>query len=174
MFLLFKGIFEDVELTDDDILGGLNKGFASLMNELPRERLSLACGSTAHAEGALALAVAYVKERKAFGSTISTLQDIRFKLADMYSQTETHRVLIEHYKVLLIQKRLTAEQASMAKLVTTEMEDKLIDTALQMFGGYGYMSEYPISRFYLDSRIQRIYGGTSEIMKEIISRKILA
>lgn len=166
--------FEDVELTDDDILGELNQGFVELMKELPRERLALACGSTAHAEGAMALAVEYVKERKAFGSTISTLQDIRFKLADMYSQCETHRVLIEHYKTLLIAKKLTAEQASMAKLVTTEMEDKLIDTALQMFGGYGYMSEYPISRFYLDSRIQRIYGGTSEIMKEIISRKVLA
>jgi acyl-CoA dehydrogenase len=166
--------FEDVALSEGDILGKLNEGFFGLMNELPRERLSLACGATAHAEGAMQLAVEYVKERKAFGKTLSALQDIRFKLADMYSQTEVHRVLIEHYKTLLIDKKLSTEQASMAKLVTTEMEDKLIDTALQMFGGYGYMSEYPISRFYLDSRIQRIYGGTSEIMKEILSRKVLA
>lgn len=165
--------FADVALTDEHILGGLNQGFMGLMNELPRERLSLACAAVAHAEGALQLAVDYVKERQAFGSTLSTLQDIRFKLADMYSQCELHRVLIERYKVLLADKRLTAEQASMAKLTTSEMEDKVVDTALQMFGGYGYMKEYPISRFYIDARIQRIYGGTSEIMKEIISRKVL-
>lgn len=166
--------FADVELTDDDILGNVNEGFFALMNELPRERLSLACGATAHAEGALQLAVDYVKERKAFGAPLSAIQDIRFKLADMYCETEMNRVLIEHYKTLLINKQLTAEQASMAKLVTTEMEDSLIDRALQMFGGYGYMKEYPISRFYVDSRVQRIYGGTSEIMKEVISRKVLA
>ncbi|MFT5161668.1 MAG: acyl-CoA dehydrogenase [Alteromonadaceae bacterium] len=166
--------FEDVSLSDDDILGNLNQGFFGLMNELPRERLSLACSATAHAEGALQLAVDYVKERKAFGSTLSALQDIRYKLADMYSQTEIHRVLVERYKVLLIEKRLDATQASMAKMLTTEMEDKVIDRALQMFGGYGYMQEYPISRFYIDSRIQRIYGGATEIMKEIVSRKVLA
>ena len=166
--------FADIELTDDDILGNVNEGFFALMNELPRERLALACGATAHAEGALQLAVDYVKERKAFGAPLSAIQDIRFKLADMYCETEMNRVLIEHYKTLLINKQLTAEQASMAKLVTTEMEDSLIDRALQMFGGYGYMREYPISRFYVDSRVQRIYGGTSEIMKEVISRKVLA
>lgn len=166
--------FTDVTLTGEHILGGLNQGFTGLMQELPRERLSLACGATAHAEGAVQLAVDYVKERKAFGSPLAALQDIRFKLADIHSQTEIHRVLVEQYKILLINKQLSAEQASMAKLLTSEMEDKVIDTALQMFGGYGYMQEYPISRFYIDARIQRIYGGTSEIMREIISRKVLA
>ncbi len=165
--------FTDVKLTDEQILGGLNQGFFGLMNELPRERLSLACGATAHAEGALQLAVDYVKERQAFGSPLATLQDIRFKLAEMYSQTEMHRIMVEHYKNLLAEKRLTADQASMAKYLTSEMEDKVIDMALQMFGGYGYMQEYPISRFYIDARIQRIYGGASEIMKEIVSRKVL-
>lgn len=166
--------FEDVKLRDEDILGQVNHGFFGLMNELPRERLSLACGVVAHAEGALQLAVEYAKERQAFGKPIAALQDIRFKLADMASQCEVNRVLIERYKELLVEKRLTTEQASMAKLVTTEMEDYVVDTALQVFGGYGYMKEYPISRFYVDARVQRIYGGTSEIMKEIISRKILA
>ena len=165
--------FSDVKLTDDDILGGLNMGFFGLMNELPRERLGLACGAVAHAEGALQLAIDYVKERKAFGAPLAAMQDIRQKLADMYSQTETCRVLVESYKLELMNKSLSPEQASMAKYVTSEMECKVIDQALQMFGGYGYMTEYPISRFYIDARVQRIYGGTSEIMKEIISRKLL-
>lgn len=165
--------FEDVKLDDSDILGSLNQGFFGLMNELPRERLALACGCVAHAEGALKLALEYAKERHAFGQPIAALQDLRFKLADMAAQCEVHRVLIEQYKTMLIAKRLTTEQASMAKLVTTEMEDYVVDTALQIFGGYGYMKEYPISRFYVDARVQRIYGGTSEIMKEIISRKLL-
>ncbi len=166
--------FEDVALGEEQILGELNKGFFGLMNELPRERLSLACGVVAHAEGALQLALEYAKERMAFGKPLTALQDIRFKLADMAAQCEVNRVLIERYKALLVQKKLTTEQASMAKLVTTEMEDHVVDTALQVFGGYGYMKEYPISRFYVDARIQRIYGGTSEIMKEIISRKLIA
>ncbi|MFT4938927.1 MAG: acyl-CoA dehydrogenase [Paraglaciecola sp.] len=165
--------FADIKLGDEAILGQANMGFIALMQELPRERLALACGSAAHAEGALKLAVDYVKEREAFGAPLAQLQDIRFKLADMYSQTEIHRVLVEHYKNLLRDKQLSTEQASMAKMLTTEMECHVIDSALQMFGGFGYMHEYPISRFYVDARVQRIYGGATEIMKEIISRKVL-
>jgi acyl-CoA dehydrogenase len=165
--------FTDISLSDEAILGQQNMGFIALMQELPRERLALACGAVAHAEGAVKLAVDYVKERQAFGAPLAQLQDIRFKLADLYSQTEIHRVLVEHYKNLLRDKQLTTEQASMAKMLTTEMECKVIDDALQMFGGFGYMQEYPIARFYVDARVQRIYGGTTEIMKEIISRKIL-
>lgn len=165
--------FDDVELTDDDILGGLHQGFVGLMQELPRERLSLACAAVAHAEGALALAVEYVNERHAFGKPLANLQDIRFKLAEMYTMTETHRVLVEAYKLRIQEKTLSAVDASMAKLTCTEIEGKVVDMALQMFGGYGYMKEYPISRFYADARVQRIYGGTSEIMKEIISRQVV-
>jgi acyl-CoA dehydrogenase len=165
--------FSDVSLSDEDILGQQNMGFIALMQELPRERLALACGAVAHAEGAVKLAVDYVKERQAFGAPLAQLQDIRFKLADLYSQTEIHRVMVEQYKNLLQDKQLTTEQASMAKMLTTEMECQVIDGALQMFGGFGYMQEYPIARFYVDARVQRIYGGTTEIMKEIISRKIL-
>lgn len=166
--------FTDIKLTDDNILGAKDFGFIGMMQELPRERLALSCSSIAHAEGALQLAVDYVKERKAFGGPLSNLQDVRFKLAEMFSQTEMHRVMVDHYKALQVKGELSAEQASMAKLLTTEMECDVIDKALQMFGGYGYMKEYPISRFYIDARVQRIYGGTSEIMKEVISRKVLA
>lgn len=164
--------FEDVELSPDQILGSPNQGFIALMQELPRERLALACGAVAHAEGALKLAIEYVHERKAFGEPLAALQDIRFKLAEMYSQTETHRVLIESYKEKLMNKALSAADASMAKYVCTDMECKVIDMALQMFGGYGYMMEYPISRYYIDARVQKIYGGTNEIMKEVISREL--
>jgi len=164
---------DNVKVTEDDLLGEVDKGFAGLMNELPRERLSLACTAVAHAEGALELAKNYVMERQAFGGSLSKLQDIRFKLAEMATKTETHRVLIESYKLLLSEKKLTTAQASMAKYATTEMECEVVDMALQMFGGYGYMEEYPISRFYVDARIQRIYGGASEIMKEIIARDLV-
>ncbi|WP_448212689.1 acyl-CoA dehydrogenase family protein [Colwellia sp. MEBiC06753] len=166
--------FQDVRLTDANILGEVNKGFIGLMSELPRERLTLACTAVAHAEGALKLAIQYVNERQAFGKPLAALQDIRFKLAEMYTQVETHKVLVESYKQKLMNNDLTAVDASMAKYTCSEMECRVIDMALQMFGGYGYMLEYPISRFYLDARVQRIYGGTSEIMKEVISRQVIA
>ncbi|GLP95049.1 acyl-CoA dehydrogenase family protein [Paraferrimonas sedimenticola] len=165
--------FDNVELGKDQLLGQLNYGFIGLMKELPRERLALACGAVAHAEGAMALAVDYVKERQAFGAPLSNLQTIRHKLAEMATQIEIHRVLIEEYKDRLFDKALSTEQASIAKLSCTEMECKVIDDALQLFGGYGYMKEYPIARFYVDARVQRIYGGTSEIMKEIVGRSLV-
>ncbi len=164
---------DQVQVKAADLLGKLDQGFIGLMTELPRERLSLACTATAHAEGALALALAYVKERQAFGKPLAQLQDIRFKLAEMATKVTLHRVMIESYKLLLADKALSTAQASMAKFSTTEMECEVIDTALQMFGGYGYMQEYAISRFYLDARVQRIYGGASEIMKEIIARDLI-
>ncbi len=167
-------IFLDtVKVTESDLLGELDKGFLGLMHELPRERLGCAAIGVAHAEGALNLAIEYVKERQAFGAPLAKLQDIRQKIADMATQTELHRVMLEHYKELLSDKKLTPIQASMAKYSSCEMECKVIDQALQMFGGYGYMQEYPISRFYVDARVQRIYGGTSEIMKEIIGKGII-
>ncbi len=165
--------FESVQVTEADLLGELDQGFLGLMHELPRERLGCAAIGVAHAEGALNLAVEYVKERQAFGAPLAKLQDIRQKIADMATQTELHRVMLEHYKELLTMKKLTPVQASMAKYSSCEMEGKVIDQALQMFGGYGYMQEYPISRFYVDARVQRIYGGTSEIMKEIIGKGII-
>jgi acyl-CoA dehydrogenase len=165
--------FDNVKVTQDDMLGELDRGFIGLMSELPRERLSLACTATAHAEGALALALEYVKERNAFGGPLAKLQDVRFKLAEMATKIQLHRVMAESYKLLLADRKLTTTQASMAKYSATEMECEVVDMALQMFGGYGYMKEYPISRFYVDARVQRIYGGASEIMKEIISRDVI-
>lgn len=165
--------FDSVAVTQDDLLGKLDGGFIGLMSELPRERLSCAAVGVAHAEGALALALDYIKERFAFGEPIAKIQSIRHKIADMKTQTEMHRIMIEHYKELLTNKSLTPEQASIAKYSACEMEGKVIDEALQMFGGYGYMQEYPISRYYVDARVQRIYGGTSEIMKEIIGKSVI-
>ncbi len=165
--------FDNVALTDADVLGEVDQGFLGLMHELPRERLACACAGVAHAEGALNLALEYIKERQAFGEPLARIQDIRQKIAEMATQVEIHRVLIEQYKLLLSEKKLTTVQASIAKYSACEMEDKVIDMALQMFGGYGYMKEYPISRFYVDARVQRIYGGTSEIMKEIIGKNAI-
>ncbi|MDF2178150.1 acyl-CoA dehydrogenase family protein [Aliiglaciecola sp. CAU 1673] len=166
--------FEDVILSDEDILGPQDGGFIALMQELPRERLALAVGAVSHAEGALYLATQYVKERQAFGGPLTNLQSVRFSLAEMATQVELHKALNEKCKGLLMEKALSTELASMAKYAATDMECKVIDQALQLFGGYGYMQEYPISRFYVDARVQRIYGGTNEIMKEIISRKLVA
>ncbi len=165
--------FDSVVVTEADLLGELDKGFLGLMHELPRERLGCAAIGVAHAEGALALALGYIKERYAFGEPIAKIQSIRHKIADMRTQTEMHRIMLEHYKELLANKALTTEQASIAKYSACEMECNVIDEALQMFGGYGYMQEYPISRFYVDARVQRIYGGTSEIMKEIIGKSVI-
>lgn len=165
--------FDNVSVTEDDLLGKLDGGFLGLMSELPRERLACAAIGVAHAEGALSLALEYIKERFAFGEPIAKIQSIRHKIADMKTQTEIHRIMLEHYKELLSEKSLTTEQASIAKYSACEMECKVIDEALQMFGGYGYMQEYPISRFYVDARVQRIYGGTSEIMKEIIGKSVI-
>lgn len=165
--------FDNVKVTEADLLGELDKGFLGLMHELPRERLGCAAIGIGHAEGALNLAIEYVKERQVFGAPLAKMQDIRQKIADMAAQTEIHRVTLEHYKALLSDKKLTPVQASILKYSACEMECKVIDTALQMFGGYGYMQEYPISRFYVDARVQRIYGGTSEIMKEIIGKSVI-
>ena len=165
--------FDNVVVTEADVLGQVDQGFIGLMNELPRERLACACIGVGHGEGAMALATDYVKQRQAFGAPLAKIQDIRQKIAEMATQIELHRIMIEHYKNLLFDKKLSAAQAAMAKYSCTEMEGKVIDSALQMFGGYGYMQEYPISRFYLDARVQRIYGGTSEIMKEIIGHDVL-
>jgi len=165
--------FDNVNVTQADMLGNLDEGFLGLMHELPRERLACAVAGVGHAQGALNLALDYIKERQAFGAPIARIQDIRQKIAEMATEVELHSIMIEKYTELLVQRKLSADQAAMAKYSCTEMEGKVIDMALQMFGGYGYMTEYPISRFYVDARVQRIYGGTSEIMKEIIGKGVI-
>jgi alkylation response protein AidB-like acyl-CoA dehydrogenase len=166
--------FEDVRVPASAILGELDRGFMVLMGELQRERLALAIGGVAAAEGVLAETVAYVKERKAFGATIAELQNTRFKLAEVATDIRVHRAFVEECKASFMAGGLDAATASMAKVACTEMQGRVADTCLQLHGGYGFMKEYGVSRAYVDARVQRIYGGTSEIMKELISRSILA
>lgn len=165
--------FDHVQVTEDDILGGKGLGFKNLMNELPRERLILAVGAIGACEGMLDWTIEYVSDRKAFGQAISQFQNTRFKLAELVTQVKINKVFVENCNKLHQQGELDAVTASQAKLATTELQGRVADECLQLFGGYGYMQEYPISRAYVDARIQRIYGGTSEIMKEIIARDLL-
>jgi acyl-CoA dehydrogenase len=165
--------FDNVQVPEAEILGGLGQGFTNLMKELPRERLILAVSAIAACEGMLDWTVQYVSERKAFGAEVSKFQNTRFKLAEMKTQIEVNKSYIRQCSDKYEAGDLSAVEASMAKLSTTELQSKVADECLQLFGGYGYMMEYGISRAYMDARIQRIYGGTSEIMKEIIARSIV-
>ncbi|MFT7243503.1 MAG: acyl-CoA dehydrogenase [Candidatus Azotimanducaceae bacterium] len=165
--------FNDVRVSASDILGGEGKGFFNLMNELPRERLILGVGCVAAAEGMLNWTIEYVLERKAFGEPISKFQNTRFVLADMKTELELNRALAEKYIVKFVAGDLSNEEASICKLAASEMQGRVADRCVQLFGGYGYMKEYKISRAFVDARIQRIYGGTSEIMKELISRSLV-
>jgi acyl-CoA dehydrogenase len=165
--------FEDVRLPQSAILGKEGEGFFILMNELPRERLSIAMCGLGSARGAFDITVDYVLERTAFGSPIAKFQNTRFKLAELKTQIEVNSAYLHQCMEKLENGELNATQGSLAKLSSTEMQWKVVDDCLQLFGGYGYMEEYPISRFLADARVQRIYGGTSEIMKEVISRSFL-
>ena len=166
--------FDDLIVTTADILGGEGQGFVNMMKELPRERLILGVGCVGAAQGAFDLTVAYITERQAFGQAVSGFQNSRYKLAEMKTDIELCRAMAEKYTAQFIAGELTSAEASMLKLAASEMQGRVADQCVQLFGGYGYMTEYPISRAYLDARIQRIYGGTSEIMKELISRSIVS
>jgi acyl-CoA dehydrogenase len=165
--------FQDVRLPANALLGEENRGFVIMMEELPRERLGIAAQAVGAAEGALDITVDYVKERKAFGQTIGQFQNTRFKLADVKTQIGLNRALYEQCADEYARGELTADKAAMLKLASCEMQCSTIDDCLQLFGGYGYTVEYPISRFYTDARIQRIYGGSSEIMRELVARTML-
>lgn len=165
--------FEDVRVPESAILGKEGEGFFILMNELPRERLSIAICGLGCARGAFDITVDYVLERTAFGSPIAKFQNTRFKLAELKTQIEINSAYLQQCMLKLENGTLNATEGSLAKLASTEMQWKVVDECLQLFGGYGYMQEYPISRFLVDARVQRIYGGTSEIMKEVISRSFL-
>ncbi len=165
--------FQDMRLPANALLGELNKGFVIMMTELPRERLGIAAQAVASAEGALDITVDYVLERKAFGQTVASFQNTRFTLAEVKTEIAINRAYYDKCAEAYAEGELTAEDAAMLKYASTEMQCKTIDQCLQLFGGYGYTIEYPISRFYTDARIQRIYGGTSEIMKELVARSIL-
>lgn len=165
--------FNDLQIGADALLGELNQGFVYMMQQLPRERLGVATAAIAAAEGALQWTCDYVKERQAFGKPISALQNTRFKLAEAKTQIEMNKAFLQQCITRYEAGELDVATAAMLKLASTEMQGKVIDECLQLFGGYGYMLEYPIARAYVDARVQRIYAGTSEIMKEIIARDLL-
>ncbi len=165
--------FDNVKLPLDSILGEAGKGFSYLMNELPRERLNLSVCAVAASEGLLADTVAYTQERIAFGKPISQLQNTRFTLATCHTDIAINRAFVDSCVNLYMEGKLDATKAAVAKLSSTDMQGRVADACLQMFGGYGYMLEYPAARAYVDARIQRIYGGTNEIMKEVIARSLV-
>jgi alkylation response protein AidB-like acyl-CoA dehydrogenase len=142
------------------------------MANLPQERLSLAAGSVAHAEAAFGWTLAYVKERRAFGQTIGSFQTIKHQMAEMRTELDVAHTYVDRQVLALNAGELSAEEAAKAKWWVTELEKRVIDRCLQLFGGWGYMEEYPIARAYRDARVQTIYGGTTEIMKEIIGRSL--
>lgn len=164
--------FEDVEVPIENLVGEENRGFYYLVHNLAQERLSLAASGIASAEFALEMTTQYCKDRKAFGRKIGSFQNSRFKLAEMKTEITIGRTFVDQCIEELNAGTLTAEKAAMAKYWITELQGKVVDQCLQLHGGYGFMREYPIARAYTDARAQRIYGGTSEIMKEIIGRSM--
>ena len=165
--------FDDVRVPADCLLGGVEgQGFAQLMEDLPYERTLLAIGGVAAMEYALELTVDYARHRKAFGKALLEMQNTRFKLAEVRTWVHIARVFIDDCILKLKDGRLDTVDASMAKWWLTDLQSKVADECLQLFGGYGYMKEYPISRLYVDARVQRIYGGANEVLKEIIARSL--
>ena len=164
--------FDDVRVPVTNRLGDEGTGFLQLVSNLPQERLSIAVTGVAAARAAFDRTLAYAKERQAFGQPIASFQHNRFVLAEMATEIEIGQSFIDRCVVALNAGELTADEAAMAKWWCTELQGKVIDRGVQLHGGYGYMSEYPIARAYADARITRIYGGTTEIMKEIVGRSL--
>ncbi|MCP4362894.1 MAG: acyl-CoA dehydrogenase [Chloroflexi bacterium] len=164
--------FHNVKVPAENLLGQEGQGFYQLMIQLPQERLSIAVIAVAACETMLEMTMQYCQERTAFGRPIGKFQNSRFKLAEMKTEIEIARVFVDRCIEVLNEGELSAAEAAMAKWWTTEMQKRVVDECLQLHGGYGYMMEYPIAKAYLDSRVQTIYGGTTEIMKEIIGRSM--
>ena len=165
--------FDDLVVPDDALLGEAGKGFGYLMQELPRERLGVAAQALGAIEGALKLTLDYVQDRRAFGQRIADFQNTRFTLAQVRADLDMGRGYYNQCLQRYLAGEMTAVDAAVIKLQLTEMQCSCIDRCMQLFGGYGYTLEYPISRFYVDSRVQTVYAGTSEIMKEVIARDML-
>lgn len=165
--------FDDVRVPAANLLGSEEgKGFYQMMEQLPYERLTVGVGAVAVTEQAVALTTQYVKERKAFGKTLLEFQNTRFKLAECKTEAHIGRVFLDNCIERLIAGTLDTSTAAMAKYWLTDRQCQIIDECVQLFGGYGYMAEYPIARMWADSRVQRIYAGTNEIMKELIARSL--
>ena len=165
--------FDNVRVPTSNLLGGEEgRGFAQLMQQLPQERLTIGVTGVAVMERALEHTIAYVKEREAFGQRLIDFQNTQFKLAECKTEATVARIFIDRLIGLHLEGRLDAATASMAKYWVSDLENKVVDACLQLFGGYGYMNEYPIARMFRDSRVQRIYGGSNEIMKVLIARTL--
>jgi alkylation response protein AidB-like acyl-CoA dehydrogenase len=165
--------FDNVRVPAENLLGGSafeNKGFICLMEQLPWERMQIAVTAVASAQAAIDWTVQYTKERKVFGQPVASYQNTRYTLAELQTEVQIARVFVDKCLELVCANRLDTATASMAKYWTTDLQCKVMDECLQLHGGYGYMWEYPITRAYADARVQRIYGGTNEIMKEVITR----
>jgi alkylation response protein AidB-like acyl-CoA dehydrogenase len=164
--------FDDARVPAENLLGEEGRGFPYLMTNLPRERLSMAVSAVAQAEHALEITLAYVKDRTAFGTPIGSFQANRFALAELVTKTQAARSHIDACLHSLVAGELTAAEAAGAKAWTTDLQCEVVDRCVQLHGGYGYMREYEISRLWRDARVQRIYGGTNEIMYEIVGRSL--
>jgi alkylation response protein AidB-like acyl-CoA dehydrogenase len=162
----------DVRVPVANLLGAEGEGFRYLVTNLPQERLSIGATGVAAARAAFDHTLTYVKERQAFGQPVGSFQNSRFRMAELATEIEIGQTFIDRCVIALNGGELTAEEASMAKWWCTELQGRVVDTCVQLFGGYGYMTEYPIARAYADARVTRIYGGTTEIMKEIIGRHL--
>jgi acyl-CoA dehydrogenase len=165
--------FDNVRVPAANLLGGdamVNRGFVCLMEQLPWERLQIAVTAVAAAQAAIDWTVQYVKDRRVFGQPVAAFQNTRYKLAELQTEVQVARVFVDRCLELVLQDRLDTATASMAKYWTSDLQCKVMDECVQLHGGYGYMWEQPITRAYADARVQRIYGGTNEIMKEVITR----
>jgi alkylation response protein AidB-like acyl-CoA dehydrogenase len=165
--------FDNVKVPAENLLGGAafeGRGFICLMEQLPWERLQIAIGAVAAAQAAIDWTVQYVKDRKVFGQPVANYQNTRYTLAELQTEVQVARVFVDKCCELICQDKLDTATASMAKYWCSDLQCKVMDECVQLHGGYGYMWEYPITRAYADARVQRIYGGTNEIMKEVISR----
>ena len=165
--------YDNVKVPKEQLLGQAGQGFAYLMQELPRERTAIAATAIGAIQGSLDVTIQYVKERQAFGQPISQFQNTRFVIAQAKIDELATAAFYNQNVELYMQGKLDVDTAAALKSFSTDMQMKIADNLLLLFGGYGYMSEYPISRFFIDARIQRIYGGTNEIMKEIVARGLL-
>jgi len=164
--------FDDVIVPAENLLGGEGQGFGYLMEALPQERLSIAVSAIAGATAAFVATLAYAKQREAFGRPIGSFQNSRFALAEMHTKITIGQQFVDRCTVLHNRGQLTIDEAAMAKWWVTDLLGEVVDACVQLHGGYGYMREYPIARAFVDARVQRIYGGTNEIMKEIIGRSL--
>jgi len=165
--------FQDVKVPKENLLGEEGRGFIYLMQDLPQERLSIAVGAVANAQAIMEATVTYTKDRKAFGTSVASFQNTQFKLAELAAEVTSAEVFSDRCTELLLEDKLDTVTASKLKLLTTDLQCKVADECLQLHGGWGYMWEYPVCRAFADSRVQRIYGGSNEIMKLIISRDLM-